>query len=54
MGICKLWADLRQAHVVEEVAWKEDELSIAKEVDGLVVAIDVSIWVFQVSLRVSL
>ena len=48
MGITKLWADLRQAGLIVELNGKEHEVQIAHEVDGMSVAIDVSIWIFQV------
>ena len=53
MGINKLWADLRQAKLIDEIVGKENEPGLAAEVDGLVVAVDVSIWMFQVNPRCS-
>lgn len=49
MGISKLWADLRQAGLVSDLNGKEHEIAIAEGVDGLSIAVDVSIWMFQVS-----
>ena len=50
MGISKLWTDLRQAGLVSEMNGREHEVEIAREVDGLSIAVDVSIWMFQVDL----
>lgn len=49
MGITSLWANLRQAGIVTDFSGKENEVQIAQAVDGLSVAIDVSIWMFQVA-----
>jgi hypothetical protein len=54
MGITKLWADLRQAGLVVELNGKECEKEIAHTVDGLTIAVDVSIWMFQASMQPNL
>lgn len=53
MGVTKLWADLRQAGLVIDLNGKENETQIAHAVDGMSVAIDVSIWMFQVGLAIA-
>jgi len=54
MGITHLWAYLRQAGLVVELAGKESEKEIAQTVDGLTVAVDISIWMVQAALQPSL
>ena len=54
MGIYKLWDDLRQAGVVVDLAGKDCEREIAQAVDGLTIAVDVSIWMVQASMQPNL
>ena len=54
MGVYKLWDDLRQAGAVVDLAGKECEREIAQTVDGLTIAVDVSIWMVQASMQPNL
>lgn len=51
MGIPQLWQTLRQAGVVFDLSGKENEVEIAKTVDGLAIAVDVTIWILQANLQ---
>ena len=55
MGVQQLWANLRQAGVVQELssADKED-LQIVEALDSTAVAVDASIWVVQATLQPNL
>ena len=54
MGIYRLWADLREAGLVVDLAGKDCEREIAQCVDGLTIAVDVSIWMVQASMQPNL
>lgn len=54
MGIPQLWQTLRQGGAMFDLSGKENEAEIAKAVDGLAIAVDVTIWVLQANLQPSL